>query len=870
MNTSVPSPDDEDPASTPASDDATGSVESLPDEGSDVTDTDDGGAIVKLEDAPPTAKAANFYENLVETISVSTLATLGSTLIDSIEQDLKSRENRDEQYAEGIRRTGLGNEAPGGAKFDGASRVVHPVLTKACIDFEARAIAELMPASGPVKDSIVGKSTQARVDKAQRKTAHMNWQLRRQMTEFRPELEQLLSQCPLGGSQFMYLPYDAKRRRPTATYWPSDDVIIPFAASSAASAERLTMRERITERVYKSRVDSSYYVEGGNASALTPEQSKAQDASDAVEGKELDPYNQDGLRPIYRVFTECELDDDPETKGEFAPYTIEVDPTNSKIIRIVRNWEQPDKQRTSMPWLIEFPFLPWRGALSIGLAHAIGGLAGAATGAIRALLDSAHFQNLPGLVKIKGANFSGQTHSVDIGQVLEVEGGALGVNDDIRKLLMAIPYNQPSPVLMTLLGVLTDQAESFVQTTLKNLTDDNINQLPVGTALSAIEEGLKVLSGIHLRLHEAMTRLLEVLHRINRLYLDEEELKDEAGEILAYRSDYTGPIDVAPVSDPNIFSDAQRFAQTQVVAGRAQLLPQIYDLRKVETLILKRTRIPDAESLLLPENKPTPMNQVNENVAMSLGRPVAAFPQQDHLAHLQVLIDFMESPFLGQLPTIAPKFMPAAIQHATEHIVMWYADAAYQMVNAETKQLGHEFSDLMNPKEHEQSAEVDKTLAMASPMLVENAGKMFSKIPPIIQRAQQLIAQLQPNFPQDPAIAANLQAVQIKTASDEKRDAAKMQGTLQSKQMDLAAKGADTQARAADSHQRSADKQQDNLTKLRIVAQQTDADLQREREVQAATDRRNAQDNQTALTISEAEILAGNRSNMTTGTGINP
>lgn len=869
---------DEDP-----NEEVNGSIEQLDAAPDDVQDTDDGGAIVKMEDAPEPADKTSFYDNLVSKLPQHILSSLGNELHDAIEQDQKSREERNKTYEEGIRRTGLGNDAPGGAAFAGASRTVHPVLTKACVDFEARAVAELMPPSGAVKDYIAGKVTQKRVDKARRVAAHMNWQLRRQMPEFRAELEQMLSQLPLGGSQFMFLTWDAKRRRPLATYWPSDDVILPFAASSAANAERLTQIERITQRVYEQRVKSGYYAEPANSAPSTlPDVTKPAEASAKVEGVTADPYNQDGLRAIWRTYTCMELEGDDRSSGEFAPYIVEIDPHDSTVKSIVRNWEEEDRLMACMSWLIEFPFLPWRGALSIGLAHAIGSLSGAATGALRALLDSAHFNNLPGLVKLKGANFSGQSKTVDIGTIIEVEGGIPGVDTDIRRLLMAIPYNPPSPVLLQLLGEVVSQAEGFVQTTLKNLTEDNITNLPVGTALSAIEEGLKVMSGIHLRLHEAMTRLLEVLFRINRLYLTEEELKSEAGEVLAYRADYNGAMDVAPVSDPNIFSDAQRFAQTQLVAQRAEALPQLYDLRKVEELILERTRLPDAKNLLLPKQEPQRMNAVNENASMSLGRPVAVFPEQDHLGHLQVHLDYFSSPVLGQLASIVPKFAPSLLDHVAQHVALWYVERMYSVINAATqKKFKVEFSAVMDSKDPEVGAEVDKLLAQVSPQIMKEAQAAFASVPAVLQRAQQIIQQLNPQMPPDNSMGV----AQINTQSREKQTQATLASREKTTQVTLLAKererrdklASDQQSHQQDAQQAAQDRQaednrqqreQENQKAQALLREQTA--LQTEREQTASHERMNQEDNETALTIAEGEMLSGEKVGVSTGTGINP
>lgn len=818
------------------------------DESEDVIDTDDGGAIIRTKEPVKEPEGeGDFYENLAERLPESILSTLALDLVTRIEYDKQDRNPRDKQQAEGIKRTGLGNEAPGGASFPGASRVVHPMLAKGCVDFAARAIAEIMPSSGVVKDFIPGESTKARVEKAKRKVAYMNWQLKVQMPSFRSELEQLLTQLPLGGSQYLYLVWDRKRRKPCPTFWPIDDVILPYAATNFYTAERITMVERITEMEFNSRVNEGLYIsspETDSSSSTPPEQTESGKASDKIEGREQPVYNEDGLREVWKVFTYAQVEsldpeadlEDPQLEREYLPYTIDICPISNKILSLVRNWEEDDQQHEMMHWLIDFIFIPWRGALGVGLGQLIGTLAGASTGAVRALLDSAHVNNLPTLLKLKGANMSGQAIQVDATQVTEIEGGIAG-DPDIRKLIMAIPFNPPSLVLLQLLGFLTQEAESVVRTTFEKLTETGKPDMPVGTTLALIEQGMKVLSAIHSRIYESMDRVLRVLHRINRMYVTDEEIKDDTGELLAKRSDFEGPFDVIPVSNPEVFSDVQRFAQLQMVAQRAATLPNLYNLRKVEELILERTKIPNATDLLLPAPEPQEMNAVNENMALSLGRPVAAFPEQDHLAHIQVLADFMQHPMFGQNPLIAPRYLPGALNHMVEHIVMWYVSETVEIV--EEAMGGEEaLTEAMKQKDPDTRKELDQTLAASSAIVLENANQRFSKLMPVLQGAMQMAQKYaQQNVPPDPMLMIE----QMKEAGKEK----------------------DRQSKMATSQM----KEQGDTSRTQMKEQGDDRRTQAEI---SSKEKMNLEDNLTALTIAQAEIDSGEKIKLETGTGIDP
>lgn len=731
----------------------------------DVEYTPDGGAIVKIGDDERERPDPSFYENIAP--NIDDLDDLCLRLLQDIDRDRKARQRRDQEYAEAIRRTGLGDEAPGGAKFEGASRVVHPMLTEAVVDFASRAIKELMPPNGPVKMYVPGDNPEpSRFVKGERVKNYMNWQFLTQMPDFRSELEQLLTQLPLGGSQYLKLVHDRQKKRPVPTYWPSDDVYLPYSASNFYTADRVTFVEHITEHEFQMRVSEDMYLDLGKAATATviEDQSEAEKATEKVEGKEpIQAYNEDGLRNEYEVQTWCELEDD----YGYAPYRITIDGAHRKVVAVNRNWEERDETKQSLYWSVEFPFIPWRGAYSIGLGQMIGSLSGGATGALRALLDSAHINNIPTLLKLKGVNFMGQSKELRVAEVTELDGAVIG--DDIRKLVMNVPFNPPSETLLALLGVLTDAGRGVVQTTFEKLGEQSHKELPVGTTLALLEEGLTVFSAIHLRLFQAMDRVLRILSRINRMYLDEEEAKDDLGTTLAYRRDFDPPHDIVPVADPEIFSDVQRMAQLQVIADRAAQMPEVYNVKAVEKRILERTKIPNPDELLLPDDTPEEQNAVNENASMSLGRPVAAFPEQDHLAHLQVHLDYVLSPIFGQSPVIAPTLLPMMLEHIKEHMALYYARYNYDLLQASTGLTDEALSQVMQLRDPEVRRGLDKNLAIQSHDVMPAIGKVFNQFPDIIAQMIQQIQAMQPKPEQPPVDPTAVMAIQQEQQSDELR-----------------------------------------------------------------------------------------------------
>ena len=805
---------------------------------SSVEDAEDGGAYVQLDDGVANAEESEeHFANIVDEVDQSELSTIVSALLDKIELDKKAREKRDKLYEEGLRRTGMGDDAPGGAQFTGATKVVHPMLIQGCVDFSARVMKELLPPTGPVRSKIYGERSSGKMDKSSRKVDFMNWQITEQMTEFRSELEQLTTQLPLGGGQYLKFWWNNKQRRIQCEFVPIDDIFLPFAATNFYSAERKTHRQYVTAQEFETRVRNGMYRDITLSSAPMPEYSKASKANDKIEGREESVYNEDGLRVIYEIYVDADL-------GEgVAPYILSIDDNTSEAVCLYRNWEQDDETKQALVWIVEWPMIPWRGAYPIGLTHLIGGLTVAATGALRALLDSAHIQNFPTALKLKGGP-NGQTINLQPTQLAEIEGGPM--QDDIRKLVMPIPFPGPSQTLFSLLGFLVDAGRGVVQTSFENLADGNPNA-PVGTTLALIEQGMVVFSSIHSRLHNAMAMVLKVMHRINASYLTEDDIK-AAGDFEITPQDFQGPMDVIPVSDPNIFSEAQRFAQTQAVMQRADAKPQMYDQRKVEEMFLRQLKIPT--DILVQGTEPENLDPASENIAAVMGSKIFVLPRQDQIAHLMVHIPFIMSPVFGQNPVMAQTLVPAMIEHLRNHVLQYYVTESHRAV-----------ADAIEAGDIEEDD--GKAQAQIINLVQQSAEPVMSNVSQLIAYMQTLLPQTQPNMPPpDPrmAVAQMTQQTQMERLKQDAQEAAQRLQLLaqqnaqrsQAEQLKLQDKEADRQARM----------QQEML-------RQQAEDI-RAAENNAARERMNTSDNITALQLAEAEIRTGEKFAVSTGTGINP
>jgi len=725
----------------------------------EVDEQEDGSALVNMPEDDETYESPEFGVNLAEVFDASFLSSLGMDQAELIESDRKSREPRDKQQAEGIKRTGLGKDSPGGATFEGSSKAVHPMLAKGCVDFASRAIKELFPSTGPCKTQIIGESDDAKLDKAERKKTYMNWQLTTRIAEQRAEFERLLSQLPLGGSQYKRWWWDAALERPRTETVYIDDVFLPYSCSDFYTAYRVTHRQFVAKDEYEKRIDSGLYRDL-NVSAPNPgwsDKSESKKASDKVEGVEEDDtaYNEEGLREIYMSYVDLALDEDDITGGETAPYILHIENDTQKVLGLYRNWAESDEQRAKKHWMVEYTFIPWRGGPGVGLFHLIGSLSSGGTGALRALLDSAHIQNFPGGLKLKGGRTAGQSIQVNATELAEIDAPA--GTDDIRKIVMAFPFAGPSPVLFNLLEWLTQQAEGVISTASEAISQGSAD-MPVGTALALIEHGSVNFSAIHARCHASLKKELEILHRLDAENMTDEETVEELGSLVVSRQDFQGPLDIIPVSDPNIFSEAQRYAQLQAVM-QLSANPAFTRFFKADRLLqrsLRLLQIPSPEDLAdLPKDAKR-LGALDENYTVCTDdpAPLKVYQEQDDVAHLETHLHFLVSPVFGANPLVGTLAFAPMMTHIKDHLMSFYKKHTLAAADA---------LEMMGPAmgaELTRAQAEAKGAAFADQIMAQLLGPM---IMPAMQQAQQLAAQFAPKPPVDPTVQAQIASQQAIT-----------------------------------------------------------------------------------------------------------
>lgn len=645
-------------------------------------------------------------DNLAEYIDEDVLESMASELIGEFMSDRETRKDWATAYVNGLDLLGMKIEERD-QPWQGASGVFHPMLAEAVVRFQAQAMGELFPASGPVRTKIMGKLTPEKFDQAERVQNELNYQLTEEMTEYRDELEQMLFQLPLAGSAFKKVYYDPILQRPCAMFVPAEDFVASYGASDLQTCERYThVMKKSDVEVMKLQANGFY--RDVDLPDAAPDVSDIQEKYNELAGED-GSIEDDDRRTVLEMHVTMNMPeqfDDPD--GIPRPYIVTIDKTSRTILSIRRNWYEDDERQMKRMHFVHYKYLPGMGFYGTGLIHLIGGLAKSATSIMRQLIDAGTLSNLPAGLKAKGMRIKGDNTPLMPGEWRDVDvpGGT------IRDSLFPLPYKEPSGVLYQLLGNVVEEGRRIGS--VADVQVGNMNpQAPVGTTLALLERSMKVMSGVQARLHAAMKRELRLIARVIHDYMDDDYLYYPDDDFNR-TEDFDGRVDVIPVSDPNAATMAQRVVQYQAALQLAQQAPQLYDMGKLHRQMLEVLGIQDAGDIIKLPDDIKPKDPVTENMAILKQEPVKAFAYQDHEAHIRVHMAAAQDPkiqqIIGQSP-FAAAIGSAMAAHITEHVAMQYRVEIQ-------KQLGVEMPDPEAPLPEDIEREVSRLAAEAADKLL--------------------------------------------------------------------------------------------------------------------------------------------------------
>ncbi len=625
---------------------------------------------IDLEPAPE-GGPEDFDANLAEYMRESELDSLGSELIADFEKDLRDRKEWVQTYIEGLKLLGLKYEERT-EPWNGACGVFHPMLTESVVRFQAEGITETFPAAGPVKTVIIGKETPAKKESAERVQADMNYQLTEVMTEYRPEHEKMLWSLPITGSAFKKVYFDPSLGRQVAVFIPAEDIVVPYGASSIERAERVTHVMRKTQNDLIKLQDAGFYrdVDLGEPTGEL----------DDIEKQKAEEQGMSAIQDERFRLLEMNVDldlpgfEDKNKNGEATgialPYVVTIEKGTGKVLAIRRNWYEGDRLHLKRQHFVHYQYIPGFGFYGYGLIHLIGGYAKSATMLIRQLVDAGTLSNLPGGLKSRGLRIKGDDTPIAPGEFRDVDVPSGSIRDNI----LPLPYKEPSQTLYALFQQIVQEGRAFASSGDMNVSDMSANA-PVGTTLALLERQLKVMGAVQSRMHFSMKQEFKLLKNIIADYAPEEySYQPEEGSAMARKSDYEN-VDVIPVSDPNASTMAQKVVQYQAALQLAQSAPQLYDLPLLHRQMLEVLGIKNAAKLVPIEDDMVPTDPIQENQNILIGKPVKAFIEQDHKAHIQVHMLAMQDPqiaaIIGQNPQ-AQALQAAMMAHINEHVGFEY------------------------------------------------------------------------------------------------------------------------------------------------------------------------------------------------------
>lgn len=641
----------------------------------EITAEEDGGVVIDFDPSASKADEVGFYDNLAETMDDGELGSIAGDLLGEFSANKASRQDWEDTYTNGLQLLGFNYEERT-QPFRGASGVTHPLLAEAATQFQAQAFNELLPAGGPVRTAVMGAETHAKVSQSLRVKQFMNYYITNVMEEYTPELDQMLFYLPLAGSTFKKVYFDETLGRAVSKFVPAEHLVVPYETSDLETCPNISQVIRMSLNDLRKKQVAGFYLDipvipaQGEYSGLSSEL----DSLEGVSGSSID-YD----CTVLEVHADLDLDgyEDEDEDGEFTgikiPYVVTISQDNGKILSIRRNYREGDEEKRKIQYFVHYKFLPGFGFYGLGLIHTIGGLSRTATAALRQLIDAGTLSNLPAGFKARGLRIRDDDDPLQPGEFRDVDapGGA------IRDSLMPLPFKGPDQVLFQLLGFVVDAGRRFATITDMKVGDGN-QQAAVGTTIAMLEQGSRVMSAVHKRLHYATRVEFKLLAKVMSESLPAEYPYSVEGFDSSIKAeDFDDKVDVIPVSNPNVFSQAQRITLAQTKMQLAAQAPEMHNMYEVYYDMYESLGVRDIDRILknVPEDEPLPLDPAQENINVLDMAPLNAFEGQNHQAHILAHMVFGASPMVSGNPALAITLQ----KHIMEHIQIQSREQAVQM-----------------------------------------------------------------------------------------------------------------------------------------------------------------------------------------------
>jgi len=772
--------------------------------------------ITIVAEGEPLEEPVTFTDNIAESLDDDTLGEISSELLDAFEADVQSRKEYEETIKKGMDLLGLKIEETT-KPFPGACSAHHPMMIEGAVQFQSQAIKELFPSGGPVKTQIIGEHNNDTIKQANRVKEFLNYQLTESMEEYFDDFDQMLFYLPIVGSCFKKVYYDESLKRPVSKFIPITDFVVSYNTTDLRTSGRYTHILRMTQNELRKKQVNGFYMDV--EMEMNPDENDSNDITQKIQDIEgLSPsknYQKDGRFTILEMHVDLEI---PGYEKEYAcPYIVTLCKETTQILSIRQNFVDDDPDFKRIQHFVHYKFLPGFGFYGLGYVHLLGNLQKSVTTILRSLVDAGQFSNLPGGFKARGMRVEGE-QPVGFGEFRDVEG----YGEDIRKSIVPLPFKEPSQTLFALLGSMTQEGRRLAAITDLQTGDMN-SQAPVGTTIALLEQGIKVMSSIHKRLHKAQREEFKIITRVNKDFLpDYYPYRVEGDSKYVFSKDFDDRVDILPVSDPNIFSTAQRvlLAQTQLQAASAA--PQIHDMKEAYKRLYEALDVKNIDEMLLPEIGAKRKDPATENYAMMHGRPVKAYAVQDHDAHIAVHQSLMNDPtMMPQSPQVAQLIAGTIASHIQEHQAHKYRALIAAQSGMELPPAPE--YDKANPGKDDEYEEIPEDVEnQIASMQAQAAVQMAQQNQAMLQAQQQQAQQ------QDPRVQIAMQDLAIKKQEADR------------KSMDTQQRAQDRQREMAMKEQKEAADAQIDIAKLELDKAKAESDIAVDQQQIESNERRDA------------------------------
>ena len=580
----------------------------------------------KPENVKVTSKELNVktmleLDNIATELNDDKLTKLAQEIIDGYNADKDSRSMREVRMTESMK-LAMQEVSEKTEPWEGCANVIIPMITTAAMHFAARAYPAIIDDATVAKTKVIGNDdgveqpvidpqtgqpqidpetqqpvTQmvgenAKKDRGDRVADFLNWQLMEQMENWEEDTDRLLHILPVTGNVYRKLHW-ADDKPMSGIILPKNFIVDYFTTdlSKARKTQEFVLYPwEITERIR-----AGQYIEfelgeaGDEADEITVD---TRQEGGANTDEDTSPH------AMIEQHVRLDLDDD----GYEEPYIATVHIASSTLVKLRANYEADgiiykDEKETEIVkikeevYFVKYGFIPSPDGsfYDLGFGDILYNLNESANSIINRLLDAGTLASTSSGFVGRGMKIKGGNLKVGVGQfkVIDTKGGS------IRDNLYQMQHPEPSQVLFSLLGTLVEMAKEI--TFSNQVMEGEGGNMPVGTVLQMVEQGLTGFKAVHKRVRRALGKELKVLYRMNQIYLNP-KLYQRVMD-MEVENDFLGvDFDIVPVADATMLTNSQKIARSQVLAQYLdhplvegqKLMENIFEAVGADTKLVKK------------------------------------------------------------------------------------------------------------------------------------------------------------------------------------------------------------------------------------------------------------------------------------------